>query len=547
MTDLTQLADEFYDYAIALSPISLMWTGKIDRLAEWDDFSPAAREAAGTRMREFERRALEIDPGEDPQAIALRAVIATTARAHVLDDPWRPELFSLNPRMGVWEMLLSFIGSFPLATEAHGEDYLTKLRTMPDMLAQLMDVAEAAAEEGRVALRRHLEDTAASVNRYLDTPSGRSERLCCQPAPTGLDAEAQEAWAAARDAVVADVVRPGLRGFADRLTALATRGMPDDKPGLVHLPGGADVYADKMWSNLLVDITPAEVHQLGLDQIAALEDEYRAIAGPLLGTTDITEIYARLRDDQSLKYSSAEAIVADAEKALAKANAEAPKWFRHLPVSECTAHATDFGAMAYYSTPDPKTGKQGQFYFKTADPSAWATYELEAITYHEAIPGHHLQLALHAENEDLHLVQREFFNTAYAEGWGLYTERLSDEMGLYSSELDRIGMLSADSLRAGRLVVDTGIHALGWSRDQAIQYLLDHSPMDREHIEQEIDRYIGLPGQATAYMVGRLEILAIREEASTRPGFDIRDFHDAVLRHGAVPLPTLRELVLAAL
>ncbi|WP_062377128.1 DUF885 domain-containing protein [Demequina pelophila] len=544
MTALETLADEFYDYAIALSPISLMWTGKIDRLAEWDDFTPEGRATACRELEDFAARAEAIDPGTDPQAIVLRDVIITTARAEIARDPWTPELLHLNPRMGVWEMLLSFIGNFPLTTAEHGEAYLAKLRAMPAMLDQLMDVAEAAAGEGRVALRRHLEETAASVEGYLNTAAGASERLCCQAAPTGLDEAGRRAWTQQRNRIVAELVRPALRDFAARVSALAERGMPDDKPGLVHLEGGAQVYRGKMWSNLLIDITPEQVHQMGLDQVAKLEDEYRALAGPLLGTDDIAEIYARLRDDESLRYDSADAIVADAEKALAKANAEAPKWFRHLPVSECTAHATEFGAMAYYSTPDPKTGKQGQFYFKTSDPHAWATYELEAITYHEAIPGHHLQLALAAENESVHQVQREFHNTAFSEGWGLYTERLSEEMGMYSSDLSRIGMLSADSLRACRLVVDTGMHALGWSREQAIQYLLDHSPMDREHIEQEIDRYIGLPGQATAYMVGRLEIQAIRAEAEQRDGFDIRDFHDTVLRHGAVPLETLRKIVL---
>jgi len=141
-------------------------------------------------------------------------------------------------------------------------------------------------------------------------------------------------------------------------------------------------------------------------------------------------------------------------------------------------------------------------------------------------------------------VQREFFNTAYAEGWALYTERLADEMGLYSSELDRIGMLAGDSQRACRLVVDTGMHAMGWGRDRAIAYMLDHSPMHRNHIEQEVDRYIALPGQALSYMIGRIEIEAIRAEAEARPGFDIREFHDSLLRYGPVPLPTLRRLVL---
>jgi uncharacterized protein (DUF885 family) len=448
--------------------------------------------------------------------------------------------------MGLFEMCLSFIGSYPLKTAEHGEQYLEKLRRMPGALAVLADAARAAAAEGRVATARQLGATADSIDAYLASPPGPAERLCCQEAPTKLGAEEARAWREARDAIVATTVREGLAAYGAALRDLAARGRPDEKPGLCNLPGGLEVYRDAMWANLLTEHTAQEVHQIGLDKVAELEDEYRAIAGPLFGLTEVSDIYARLRDDKALVYTSPEAIVADAEAALARASVVAASWFGTMPASKCPAYATDYGAMAYYSTPDLETGKEAAFYFNTADPSAWSTYELEAITFHEAIPGHHLQFALHAENPSLHKVQKEFFNTAYAEGWGLYAERLADEMDLYSSELDRLGMLSGDSLRACRLVVDTGMHALGWGREQAIQYMVDHSPMHRSHIEQEVDRYIALPGQALSYMIGRIEIQAIRAEAQARPGFDIREFHDSLLRYGSVPLPTLRRLILGA-
>ncbi|SEJ50574.1 DUF885 domain-containing protein [Demequina mangrovi] len=544
MTDLTALADEYYDYALGLSPLMLMWDGRIEHLAEWDDVSVEGRAAAHERLLGYALAAEAIDPGEDLQALALRDTIVSHARSAALHLAWEPELMHLNPRMGAWETVLSFVDAFPLRTAAHGEAYLTKLRHLPRFLDDLLDVAEDAADQGRVAVERHLRDTAASAEDYLRSAREGSDRMIAQAPPSDLDEASRDSWVRERDRVVAEDVHAGVARFADRLRALAERGLPDDKPGLVHLPGGEAVYRDRMWSHLQLDLTPQEVHDLGLAQVARLEDEYRAIAGPLLGTDDIAEIYARLRDDDALRYSSAEDIVRDAEAALARAEEASPAWFATMPRSRCLGHATDFGAMAYYSAPVLATGKEGDFYFKTSDPHAWATYELEAIAYHEAIPGHHLQFALHAENASLHVVQRELFSTAYAEGWGLYTERLADEMGLYTSELARVGMLSADSLRACRLVVDTGIHALGWSREEAIEYCLAHSPLDRHHIEQEVDRYIGLPGQALAYMVGRLEILAIREEAQRRPGFDIRAFHTAVLGYGAVPLTTLRRLVL---
>lgn len=544
MDPLTTLADEYYDHALTSSPIALMWAGKVTHLAEWDDFSAEGAARLNEANLAFAARAEAIDPGTEPRRIALRDTILHHALAEVKTSALKSELFHVNPKMGAWEMVLSFVDNFSLVSAEHGEAYLEKLRRMPGAFARLAEAATKGADEGVVALSRHLTATADGVDAYLATPVGADDRLCSQAAPTDMDPDQAAAWRGARDRIVVDIVRPGMAAYAAALRELAKRGRPDDKPGLVHVSGGLDTYKDMMWGNLLLEREPEDIHQLGLDIVAKLEQEYLEIAGPLLGTTDIAEIYGRLRDDAALKYTDAIPLIADAELALKRADAAAPDWFANVPESPCLATATLFGAMAYYSTPDPETGKPGRFYFNTSHPSAWSTYELEAIVFHEGIPGHHLQLALNAENGDLHKVQREFHNTAYSEGWGLYTERLADEMGLYTSQLSRVGMLSADSLRACRLVVDTGMHALGWSREAAIEYMLNHTPMDREHIEQEVDRYIGLPGQALAYMVGRLEIQAIRREAQAREGFTISSFHDAVLRNGAVPLTTLRRLVL---
>ncbi|WP_084104421.1 DUF885 family protein [Demequina sp. NBRC 110056] len=545
MSDLTDLADEFYAFSLAAHPTDLMWAGKLEHLAEWDDYSVVGTASRVTRAREFAARAAALEVGDDPQRVALRDTIVATAESMARGATWVTELEALNPKMGVFELALSFVDNFPLATAQHGEDYLAKLRGMPRALDQMAQVASDSADEGVVALESHLTASADTVAAYLGSPEGPEDRLAAQAPPTELDEDARSAWVAERARVISEVVRPGLAAFEESLRALAERGMPDERPGLVHLPGGAEVYRDKIFSHLLLDRTGEEIHQLGLDQVAALEEEYREIAGPVLGTTDVSEIYARLRDDRSMRYTDAATLVADAEAALRKAEAAAPEWFAVMPQTPCLVEATPYGAMAYYSAPDPDTGKVGTFYFNTSHPDAWSTYELEAIVFHEGIPGHHQHLALNAENQAIHKVQRELHSTSYAEGWGLYTERLADEMGLYGSDLSRIGMLSADSLRACRLVVDTGIHALGWSREQAIQYMVDHTPMDRGHIEQEVDRYIGLPGQALAYMVGRLEIMDMRREAQERDGFDIREFHDRFLRYGSVPLATARRQVLA--
>jgi uncharacterized protein (DUF885 family) len=204
------------------------------------------------------------------------------------------------------------------------------------------------------------------------------------------------------------------------------------------------------------------------------------------------------------------------------------------------------GAKAYYFPPANDGSRGGTFFINVEDPDAWGIFELESLAFHEGIPGHHLQLAIAAElPESVPEIRKYSESAAYAEGWGLYSERLADEMGLYSSPTDRMGMLSADSLRACRLVVDTGIHALGWGRQQAIDYMVANSPMTVRIVRPEIDRYICSPGQATSYMIGRLEIQRMRHEAEERQGssFDVRKFHSAVLDSGALPLGVLDEVV----
>jgi len=220
-------------------------------------------------------------------------------------------------------------------------------------------------------------------------------------------------------------------------------------------------------------------------------------------------------------------------------------WFGRLPQSDCDVEPTTSGAIAYYFAPPKDGSRGGVFFMNVSDPEGWGLFEIENTSYHEGIPGHHLQLAIAGELEDLPEFRKRLFIAAYGEGWGLYSERLADEMGLYSSPLHRMGMLSADSMRACRLVVDTGMHALGWSRQQAVDYMVANSPMRTSHIQSEIDRYAVTPGQALSYMIGRLEIQRIRQATEERlgDGFDIKAFHDAVLDSGPMPLGLLDDVV----
>ncbi len=544
MTDPRQLADDYFDFRQSTEGLRLLRLGQTTHLDRWEDLAPTAFAERQTTLEGFAdaAEALLTSAGADDRNLLETVAFTARSAARLLD--WRIEHTLVNPAMGLHATLLTFIGRFSLVTAEHGVEYHTKLERLPELLRQLGAQLTASAELGNVALTRHLLASADSIDAYIAGPAGDADPLAAQTPPRELnDAEAAR-WRAAMVDIIARTVRPAMAAYANTLRTLAGRGRSDDQAGWCHLAGGQQMYRDHVWAHTSVDLSPEEIHQIGLDVIGALEAEYLEVAGPLLGLDEIQAIYAHLRDDASMRYQHADDLVRDATTALARAAEVAPDWFNSIPTSDCIGAATPHGALAYYAPPEPATGNPGRFFFNTANLAAWSTYQIEAVTFHEAIPGHHLQIAGFIESTTLHPAQIRFGINAYLEGWGLYTERLADEMGLYSSELARVGMLAADSMRACRLVADTGMHALGWSRQKAIDYFADHSPLSLALIEGEVDRYIGMPGQALSYMIGRLEIDAVRAEAEQRDDFDITAFHDEILRHGMITLPTLRRVVL---
>jgi uncharacterized protein (DUF885 family) len=349
------------------------------------------------------------------------------------------------------------------------------------------------------------------------------------------------------------VVRPAFARYRDVLhdevLPVARR---SDVPGLMHVPGGADAYRRLIRHHTSLDLDAEQVHATGLSEIARIDAEFVELGARVLGTGDLPGTLMRLRDDPALFFATRDEVQAKATDALARARDAIPDWFGILPATPCEvvrmeAHEEKHSTLAYYRQPAADGSRPGQYFVNTYQPETRARYEAEALAYHEAIPGHHLQLAIGQERTDLPVFRRHLGPTAFVEGWGLYSERLSDEMGLYSGDLDRFGILSFDAWRACRLVVDTGMHALGWSRDEAIAFMSAHTALAANNIANEVDRYIVWPAQALGYKIGQLEMLRLRAEARDRlgEGFRIRAFHDVVLGAGAVPLSTLRELVAA--
>jgi uncharacterized protein (DUF885 family) len=360
---------------------------------------------------------------------------------------------------------------------------------------------------------------------------------------------------AARERVRASVeadLYPALQALRDFL-ADEYEAQARPEPGISSTPGGEEAYRLGIRMHTTIDTTPDEVHRFGIEDLAHIEAEKDEIARRA-GYHDRLAYAKALGDDPANHTSSRERIIGLAAEQTARAFATAPRYFGRLPRADCEVKAVEEYRErevppAFYMPPSIDGSRAGQYYLNTYQPEARDLHKIAAITFHEATPGHHFQLAIEMELTGLpafRTLGSRLAGAAYAEGWGLYCERLADEMGLYQSDAERLGMLDAQSFRAARLVVDSGLHAFGWSRERAIELMHERGSLPLVDAEIEVDRYTIWPGQALAYKIGQREIERARREVSEFMGdrFDLRAFHDEVLAHGSVPLATLRREIL---
>lgn len=349
--------------------------------------------------------------------------------------------------------------------------------------------------------------------------------------------------------LVQTIIHPALRKYANYLEHDYLPVARTDI-GVWSLPDGVACYLAKIKEETTLAMTPEEIYQFGLRTMDGLIQEVRAIGMRKYGQQEMSTIF-QIAHDESLNYFSSEQDILNYNfAALARAQEKIPQWFAKAPQTEGTIkpypeYRAKTGASGEYNPPNDAGTEPGIFFINTYDPKNRGRIDQEATLFHELIPGHHFQIALHYENKRLLKLNRYLFNSGFGEGWALYVERLADEMGLYQDDNSRLGMLSNEALRSARLVVDTGIHAFHWTRKQAINYLKQHTVLSDNIIEGEVDRYIMLPGQATSYMLGKYTIERLRRAAEKKLGnkFDIREFHDQVLKNGGVSLPMLEDQI----
>jgi uncharacterized protein (DUF885 family) len=347
------------------------------------------------------------------------------------------------------------------------------------------------------------------------------------------------------------VASPALGRYADFLEReVLPHGRTGDRVGLSALPDGRACYDALIRRFTTLPLTAPEVHAVGREELARIHQEFSEVGERVFGTREIPEIFERLRTDRRLYFRTSEEVEAKAASALAAARAAMSGWFGRLPKAECVVkripeHEAPYTTVAYYRGPPSDGTGPGEYRINVHAPETRPRHEAEVLAFHEAIPGHHLQIAIAQELPEVPAFRRHGGITAYVEGWALYIERLAEEMGLYSGDEDRLGMLSFDAWRACRLVVDTGLHAMGWTRERAERYMAETTPLAPNNIDNEVDRYLTWPGQALSYKIGQREFRRLRHEAEARLGeaFDIKTFHDLVLECGPLPLGLLAERV----
>ncbi len=545
--DLRKLADDYWEFVLESQPTNAHMLGDYRYMDRVEDVTRAGEDSDITRLRSFAAQARAFDPETLSPADRITQdtlIYECESTAGVLE--MRQAEFGIDPIFGPQAVFQVAIPQMSVETPEHAERMLVKYSGIARMIDDLCERLREGISSGRVNADFAVNKTVAQIDAMLDSPVEDDALMKAQMPPDYSEKDIAS-WKERAAAIVAEEVRPAFARYRDVIRdEVAPIARTDDRAGLAYLPDGDLVYARLIERYTTLPLQAAEIHEIGLQQIERLNHEYIEMAGPLLGTTNLTEIYRALREDPELHHTSGVAVVAQSEEAFASAKAAMPDWFGRLPKSDCFVQETQHGPVAFYYPPAEDGSREGTFFMNTADPTSWGTFEVQSTAFHEGIPGHHLQIAIAQELGDtVPAFQRNGFISAYGEGWGLYTERLADEMGLYSTPLDRVGMLQADSMRACRLVVDTGMHSLGWSRERAIQYVAENSPMTMHSIVEEIDRYLSFPGQALSYMIGRIEIQRMRAEAENTLGaaFDIKGFHDAVLGSGLVTLPTLDRMI----
>ncbi len=544
---LLDLFDEEWEYELRANPERATALGDRRYNDRLGDVSPEFFQSDLTQKRNFLARFEAIDPSGFPRQDALSRKLMIDRLQQDIEGaqfkPWEMPVNQMNgPHLGLPDLIVLT----PFDTVADYENYLARLRQIPRFFDQVTMNMRQGMRDGLMPPRYLLEKVAAETEDIAGKTGGSSPfAKPVREFPSGVPGPEQKRLGDAILAAIDDQVVPAYRRFAAFVRdQYAPHGRSD--PGVWSLPDGAARYRYAIRRITTTDLTPDQLHELGLQQVHEIEAEMLAVAHQL-GFKDLASLNDHIKNDRRCYATSGQQLLDLYANYVRDMEPELPKLFGHLPKSKLAvipmeASRSKNAVPADYSEGTADGSRPGHINVNEWDPEHRLVLNVEAIAYHEGIPGHHLQLSLAQEIEDLPAFRRHAGYTAFVEGWALYAERLGKEVGAYRDPYSNYGRLENEMWRAIRLVVDTGVHEKRWSREQMVDYFHRYTAMDEPNIQSEVDRYIAWPGQALAYKLGQLEILNLRQEARDKLGdkFDLRAFHDAVLGNGALPLDVLR-------
>jgi uncharacterized protein (DUF885 family) len=541
-TALRQIADDYWAGILQRSPVLATFFGELSFNDRLPDVGPAGREAEARELRAIQGRLAVVDPSplELEDRITLE-MLSLAVQAGLDALRLRLDELAVDQLEGPQVWLAELTNYAPVDTPEHIDELAARYRAFGAFMAQYLEALQDGVRDGRTAPTVAVERVLAQLEQLLATPVDESPFAA--PAPGELRAAVEQ------------VVYPAYQQMQAYLTEYLGAAARRD-PGAWAVADGAEIYALLARQHTTTDLSPAELHQIGLDDLRDIHVEMQAIMDRRgAAGLSIRAFTEQLTHDPANLADSPDELVASAERLLAEAQAALPRAFGRLPsvpvgVKAVESYRERDAPAAYYFQASPDGARPATFYINTFEPRSRPRHTLPALAFHEGVPGHHLQIALAQEATDLPRFRRlsaGWLSNAFVEGWALYTERLADELGLYPDDLARFGMLGYQAWRACRLVVDTGLHHLRWTRQQAVEFFFDNVGLTERETVNEVDRYIVWPGQALAYKIGQRQIEAVRRACEEQLGeaFDLAAFHDALLAHAAVPLSTLPLLVRA--
>lgn len=559
---LNAFFEEAFEARMALSPQRMTSLGRKTDYDKLDDVSDAA---ADRSLALQEAQLAQMKAQFDPSKLSVQSRMSWRLFEHGveqgrLSNQWRDWGFQFaangNPTTSLPVFL---INNHRIGSVADAEAYVARLNAAERYMGQVADTLKARADKGVVS------------PRFVFEPSIENTRSVIAGAPFDGDA-ANPVWAdfqtkvgalnadqATKDRLLASaraaLTGPYKRGFETVLTALGqVQTRADSDGGVWRLPNGEAYYNAKLQLSTTTELSADQIHQIGLDEVARIQREMEVVKARIGFTGTLQEFFHVLKTDPQFQYPNTpegkEAYLTDARAFVAQVMEIAPQWFSDLPKAALEVRAVEpfreaTASIAFYNSPSADGARPGIYYVNLSDMTQVLKPQIEGISYHEGAPGHHFQIAYAQEIDGLPSFRRFGGYGAYAEGWGLYAERLGKEMGFYQDPYSDFGRLSTELWRAVRLVTDTGLHAKRWSREQAMDYFRHNSLLSERDIQKEVERYITNPGQATSYKIGELKIEELREKARQTLGdrFDIKDFHAVVLGNGSVPLDVLEDQV----